>query len=84
MIKGLPPSSRTVRQCDLDEFQQYPFLGINNITAPAKKGSRWYDCLTTEETSSKNYSITYINDSADNSILDAEGNACGIISIPIN
>ena len=31
----------------------------------------------------KNISITYFNDSIDNSILDAEGNACGIIAIPI-
>ena len=82
-LRDHPPSSRTVRQCDLDEFQQYPFLGINNITAPVKKGSRRYDWLNTEETISNNYSITYINDSVDNSILDAEGNACGIIAIPI-
>ena len=29
-----------------------------------------------------NASITYVDDSVGNSILDAEGNACGIISIP--
>ena len=82
-FRNYPPSSRKFRQCHLDKFQPYPFLGINNITAPVKKGSRRYDWLTTEETRSKNYSITYINDSVDNSILDAEGNACGIIAIPI-
>ena len=32
--------------------------------------------------SCKNAPITYFNDSVDNSILDAEGNVYGIISIP--
>ena len=30
----------------------------------------------------KNDSITYVDDIVDNIILDSEGNACGIISIP--
>ena len=30
----------------------------------------------------KNALTTYFNDSVDDSILDAEGDACGIISIP--
>ena len=80
--RGLSPYYRTVRQCHLDEFQTYPFLIINNITVPVLNSSRWYGRLTAEEASWKNDSITYFNDSIDNSILDDEGNACGIISIP--
>ena len=30
-----------------------------------------------------NDSLNYFNDSVDNSIIDSEGNACGIIAIPI-
>ena len=46
-------------------------------------GGRWYGWLTAGETSCKNASINYFNYKVDNSILYAEGNACGIISIPI-
>ena len=77
-----PPPYRTVRQCHLDEFLPSPVLGINNIIVPVKKGSRLYVWLTTEGESYKNASITYFNDSVDNSIMDAEVNACGIIAIP--
>ena len=66
----------------LDEFQPSPFIGINNITVTVKKGSRLYWWLTTEEKFWKNASITYFNKIIDNIILDAEGNACGIIAIP--
>ena len=82
MIQGFPPSSTTVKQYHSDEFKPSTFLGINNITVPVKKGSRWYGWFTAEEKSCKNSSITYFNDSVDNSILDAEGNICGIIAIP--
>ena len=81
-FRGWYPSSSTVRQCHLDEFQPYPFIGINNITVYVKKGSRWSVWLTAEETSCKNASIYYFNDSVDNSILEAEGNECGVIAIP--
>ena len=47
--RGLSPSSRTVRQFHLNSFQPSPFPGINNITVPVKKGSRWYGWLTSEE-----------------------------------
>ena len=81
--RGLHPSSRIGRQFHLDKFQPSPFLGINNINIPLKKGSSWYGWLTSGETSFKNDSITYFNDNSDNSILDYEGNACGVIAIPI-
>ena len=80
--RGLSPPSRTVRQCHLDEFQPPTFIGINNITAPIKKASKWYGWLNAEETSCKNDSINYFNYSGDNSILDSKGNTCGIIAIP--
>ena len=82
MIQGFVPPFRKVRQFHLDEFQPSPFLGINNITVPVKKDGRWDWWLTAEETSYENASTAYFNDSSDNSILDAEGNACGIIFIP--
>ena len=72
-FRGLSPYYKTVRQCHLKEFQSSNFLVINNITAPVKKGSRWDGWLTSGETTCENYSITYFNDSVDNSILDAEG-----------
>ena len=77
-----PPSYRTVRQWHLDEFQPSPFLGRNNISVPVKKGKRWYEWLTAEGKSCNNDLFTYFNDSIDNIILDAEVNACGIITIP--
>ena len=83
LCRGLYPPSRTVRQRHLDEFKPFPFLGINNITVPVKKGSIWYGWLTSENTSFKNDSITYFNDSVDKSILDGEVNVCGIIAIVI-
>ena len=83
MIQGFNPSSGKVRQCHLDEFQHSTFLVRNNIAVPVKKGSRWYGWVTAEETIFKNASITYFNYIVDNIILDDEGNACGIIVIPI-
>ena len=80
--RGLFTSSRTVRQCNLDELQPLELIGLNNITVPVKKGGRLYGWLTAEENVYKNHSITYFNDSIDNSIRDAEGNTCGIIAIP--
>ena len=41
---------------------------------------RWV--VKAEETSVHNYSITYFNGSNDNIILDSEGNACAIATIP--
>ena len=55
----------------------------NNINVPIQKGSMRYERLSAEETSCKNASITYFNDSVDNSILGDEGNACVISAIPI-
>ena len=81
--RGFPPPSRIVRQGHLDGFQPFPFLGRNNIIIPVKKCGRWYGWLTNGKTSCKNASIAYFNNSADNSILDAKYNACGIIAIPI-
>ena len=75
------PYPRTVRQFNLDEFQLSPFLGINIITVPVKKGSRWYGWLTAEVGSCKNDSITYFKDVIYNSILDDKVNTCGIIDI---
>ena len=63
-------------------FKPIPFLKNNNINLTIQKGSRWDGCLTYEETSYKNASTNYSNDSGDKSILDVEGNVCGIISIP--
>ena len=77
------PSSRKVRQCQSDEFQPYPFLGINNITVPVKKGRKLFGWLTSKEKIFTNASITSFDDTVDNSILDAEGNVCGIITKPI-
>ena len=77
----MSPSSSTVIQCHLGEFQPSPFLVRNNITVPVKKGSRWYGWLTTGETSCKNSWITYFNDSIYNSILDGGCNTCDIIAI---
>ena len=82
-FSGLFPSSRTVKQWHWDKFQPSTFLGINNITVLVKNGSRWYGWLTSEETSCKNTLITSFNYSVDNSILDVEGNAGGIIFVPI-
>ena len=82
-IQGLTPYYRTARQCNLGEFKPYTFIGINNITVPVKKGSRWYGWLTNEEKVFNNNSTTYFDDRVDNSILDSEGNECDIIAIPI-
>ena len=82
-FRVLSPYSRTVRKFYLYSFQTSPFLGINNITVPVKKGSIWYVWLPAEETRCNNNSTTYFNDSSDNSNLEAERNACGIIAIPI-
>ena len=82
LCRGLSPFSRTVRQCHLDEFRLYPFIGRNIITAPVKKGSRQYERFAAELKSYNNDSSTYFNDSVDNSILYDEGNACGSIAIP--
>ena len=64
------------------KFNPIPFLKNKNINVPIQKGNRWYEWFSAEETSFKNNSINYFNDSVDNSILDAKGKACGIISIP--
>ena len=32
LCRGLSPSSSIVRQCHVDEFQTFPFIGINNVT----------------------------------------------------
>ena len=82
-IQVLPPYYRTARQCKFDEFKPYTLIGINNITVPVKKGSRWYGWLTNENFFSNNNSTTYFDDRVDNSILDSEGNDCDIIAIPI-
>ena len=81
-IQLFPPSSKTVIQFHLDEFQPSQFTEINNITIPVKNGRRWYGWLTSEKNIYKNASINYFNDSAEKSILDDEGNACGIIATP--
>ena len=49
-----------------------------NVTI--QKGSRWYEWLTYGEIICNTYSIAYFSFIVDNSILDAEGNAYGIIS----
>ena len=79
----LSPSSSKVRQCHLNEFQLSPFLVINNITVPLQKGIRWSGWLTAKKTSFMNTSITSFNYIIDKSILDSEGNVCGIITITI-
>ena len=66
----------------MDEFQTSPFLGNNHINVPIQKAGRLYDWFVAGETICKNDSITYFNDSTDNSILDTEVNACSIIAIP--
>ena len=81
-FSAFPPSSGTVRQCHLGGFQPSPYIGINIITLPVNKGGRWYVWLTSEEAGCKNDSIRYFKYSVDISILYAEGNSCGIISIP--
>ena len=68
-------------QWHLKESQPSPFLGGNNITVPLKQGSRWSGWFTTEETRCTNSKISFLN--IDNSTLYTEGNACGVISIPI-
>ena len=80
--RGLNPYSRTVRQYYLYKFQPSHFLGSNIITLTVKNCGRWDGWLTAEEKICKEAPINYFNDSGDNSILDAEGNACGIIAIP--
>ena len=64
-------------------FNPLPFLKNMNITVPIQKGGRWYVWLNAVVKSFNNASITYFNDSVDNSILDSEGNTCDIIAIPI-
>ena len=56
-------------------------LENNNITLTLQKGGRLYEWLTAKETSFNNASIIFTN--VDNSIIYTEGNACGIIAIPI-
>ena len=82
-FKYFTPYSVTGRQRHLDVFKPYTLFGRNNITVTLEKFIRWYGWLTAEETSYTNASITSFNDSIDNSIMDYEGNACGIIAIPI-
>ena len=64
-------------------FNPLPFLKNNTIHLPILKGGIWYEWFAAGETSCNNDSIKYFSDSVDNSIMDSEGNACGIISIPI-
>ena len=54
----------------------------DETNVPIKNGCRWYEWFAAGETSCNNDSITYFNYIVDNSILDAESNSCGIISIP--
>ena len=82
MIQGFWPLFQDSQKRILESLQPYPFLENNNINVPIQKGIRRYEWFAAEWTSCKNASTTYFNDSVYNSILDAEGNTCGIISIP--
>ena len=62
-------------------YNPIPFLEDKNTTVPPPKVTIWYRCLTSEETSCINDSITLLN--VYNSILYTEGNACGIITISV-
>ena len=63
-------------------FSPIPFLKNNNINVPIQKVSRWYEWFVSEEKGCNNDSTAYFNDGVDNSIIDSEGKACGIIAIP--
>ena len=79
----MPPPSRIVRQGHLDEFQLFPFLGINNINVPVERVAYGMGGSLLGEKIAIMLLINWFNDRVDNSILDAEVNACGIIAIPI-
>ena len=79
---GFPPLSGKLENF-VWKFSTLSLSKKNNISVHIQKDSRWYEWSISGETSCKNASIAYFSDSIDNSILYAEGNACGILSIPI-
>ena len=62
-------------------YYMIPFLG-KKLNVTIQKGNIWYEWFFAKETSCNNASKDYFNASVDNSIMDDEGNACGIIDIP--
>ena len=64
-------------------FNPIPLLKNKNTNVPIQKDIRWYEWFAAKETSFKNASIAYLNYRLNNSSLDAEEKACGIITISI-